>query len=212
LHPKTTKSAFDSLIFMSTHPQPPVSPRQKPLLDSPAIAQLATELMRTPHAVRQLDPMESAAVVAQMQLVYFPAGSVLLKEGDDNHSAYMLLILEGWVSVDTGTGSGPDGVEVAALGPGSIIGEMALLDGAPRSATCTATSAVQAAGLSRIGLERLIDDNPKVAAKLMVALATRISDRLRSLSKQLQMYSQITATLQNDLDKLRKIISQAPSK
>jgi CRP-like cAMP-binding protein len=192
---------------MSNSPPSPAVPRQQPLIDSPVIAQRAVELLRTPHAVRQLDAIESAAVVAQMQLVFFPEGSVLLREGDDNHSAYMLLVLEGWVSVDTGAGSGSDAVEMAVLGPGSIVGEMALLDGAPRSATCVATSAVQAAGLSRIGLERLIDDNPKVAAKLMVALATRISDRLRSLSQQLQMYAQITATMQQDLERLRKLTS-----
>jgi CRP-like cAMP-binding protein len=190
---------------MSTVPSNPAAPRQQPLLDTPTIAHRAAELLRTPHAVRQLDAAEASAVVAQMQLVNFPAGNVLFREGDDNHSTYMLLLLEGWVSVDTGAVEGPDSVEVAALGPGSIIGEMALLDGAPRSATCIATSAVQAAGLSRIGLERLIDDNPKVAAKLMLALATRISDRLRSLSMQLQMYAKITATMQKDLDNLRKL-------
>lgn len=190
---------------MTTLPPPASAPRQQPLLDSPLIARQAADLLRTPLAIRQLDAAESAAVVAQMQLVYFPAGTVLLREGDDHHSNYMLLLLEGWVSVDTGAADGSDVVEVAALGPGSIIGEMALLDGAPRSATCIATSAVQAAGLSRIGLERLIDDHPKVAAKLMMALATRISDRLRSLGKQLQMYAQITATMQQDLDNLRKL-------
>jgi CRP-like cAMP-binding protein len=188
---------------MTTNPSTSSVPRQRPLIDNPVMAQRAAELLRTPHAVRQLDVAEATAVVSQMQLVYYPEGSMLFREGDESHSSYMLLVLDGWVSVDTGLPNGPDSVSVAVLGPGSIIGEMALLDGAPRSASCIANSPVQAAGLSRVGLERLLDEDPRVAARLMVALATRISDRLRGLSKQLQMYAQITATLQDDLDRLR---------
>lgn len=179
-------------------------PHQRPLLDNPVMAQRAAELLRTPNAIRQFDAADATAVVAQMQLVHYPDGSTLFREGDESHSAYMLLVLDGWVSVDTGMApSAADNVAVAVLGPGSIIGEMALLDGAPRSANCIANSPVQAAGLSRVGLERLLDEEPRVAAKLMVALATRISDRLRGLSKQLQMYAQITASMQDELDRLR---------
>jgi CRP-like cAMP-binding protein len=188
---------------MTTNPSTSAVPRQRPLIDSPVMAQRAAELLRTPHAVRQLDAAESAAIVSQMQLVYYPEGSMLFREGDESHSSYMLLVLDGWVSVDTGLPNGPDAMSVAVLGPGSIIGEMALLDGAPRSANCIANSPVQAAGLSRVGLERLLDEEPRVAARLMVGLATRISDRLRGLSKQLQIYGQITATMQGELDRLR---------
>ncbi|MFM2069065.1 MAG: cAMP receptor protein [Pseudomonadota bacterium] len=188
---------------MSTNPTTGTLPRQRPLIENPVMAQRAAELLRTPQAVRQLEPAECAVVVSQMQLVYYPDGSTLFREGDESHSSYMLLVLDGWVSVDTGLPNGPDSIAVAVLGPGSIIGEMALLDGAPRSASCTANSPVQAAGLSRVGLERLLDENPRVAARLMVALATRISDRLRAMSKQLQMYGQITGSMQGELDRLR---------
>lgn len=180
-------------------------PHQRPLLDNPVMAQRAAELLRTPNAIRQFDAADAAAVVAQMQLVHYPDGSTLFREGDESHSAYMLLVLDGWVSVDTGMApSAADNVAVAVLGPGSIIGEMALLDGAPRSANCTATTALQAAGLSRIGLERLMDDNPRVAAKLLVALATRISDRLRSMGKQLQIYADLAGGLQAEVERLRR--------
>jgi CRP-like cAMP-binding protein len=179
------------------------APRQRPLIENVAMARMAAEMLRTPHAVRDLDLVEAAAVVGQMQLVYYPQGATLLREGDDGHSGYLLLVLDGWVTVDTGMPTSAEKVDVAVLGPGSIIGEMALLDGAPRSANCTASSAVQAAGLSRIGLERLIDEEPRVAAKLLVALATRISDRLRTMGKQLQMYADLVGQQQAELDHLR---------
>jgi CRP-like cAMP-binding protein len=67
------------------------------------------------------------------------------------------------------------------------MGEMSRIDGAPRSAQCTALGPVLAAGLSRRGLEQLIDEAPRAAAKLMTGLAQRMADRLRALGQQGQM-------------------------
>jgi CRP-like cAMP-binding protein len=84
-----------------------------------------------------------------------------------------------------------------------VLGEMSLLDGAPRSATCTAVTDILAAGLARRGLERLVDEHPKVAAKLLAGLAQRLAERLRSMGEQLQMYGQINNAVRQDLDRLR---------
>ena len=95
-------------------------------------------------------------------------------------------------------------VAMSVLSPGEIIGEMALLDGAPRSASCTAMSAVQAAGLSRKGFEELMAAQPVVAAKLVVVLATRIADRLRAVSQQVHLYAQMAADRGEELNRLRR--------
>lgn len=177
--------------------------RVRPLADFPALSTSAAELIGTPQTLLPLNPWEAAAVVAQMGLLHFPAGALVLREGDDSRSEFLLLILEGEIQVDTAASGEPDVVAIAVLGPGSIIGEMALLDGAPRSATCTAVGQVRAAGLSRRGLELLIEQQPRVAAKLMMGLAQRMADRLRGLGQQVQMYAQIAARLQAELDRLR---------
>jgi CRP-like cAMP-binding protein len=179
----------------------PLKPR--PMVEMPAMATLAAELLRTPHAMLQLAPDEAALVVGQMGLIDFPAGTTLFREGDDTRSSHMLLLLEGEVQVDTAAAGEPDVVAISVLGPGNIIGEMSLLDGAPRSASCTAITAVRAAGLGRRGLERLIEEQPRVAAKLMVGLAKRIADRLRALGHQVQMYAQLAGRLQAELDAAR---------
>ena len=138
-----------------------------------------------------------------MRLVLFPAGSTLFSAGDASNSGYMLLLLEGDVSVDTGNTAGGPKVDISSIGPGALIGELALIDGAPRSATCTAISPVIAAGLSTGGLQRLVEQFPQVAIKLVIYIARSASDRLRSLSEQLQMYDQITQNMQQEIDKLR---------
>ena len=55
-----------------------------------------------------------------------------------------------------------------------------------------AMGSVLAAGLSRKGLEALIAEQPRTAAKLMMGVAQRIADRLRALGQQLHMMAEIT--------------------
>lgn len=174
-----------------------------PLSDQPGLAQRAAAMLCTPLTMLPLNADEAACVVAHMVLVHYPPRATVLREGDNQRASYLLLLLEGDVAVDT-LGDPPTGtVDIGVIGAGSIIGEMALLDGAPRSATCTAVSTVQAAGLSRQGLERLIADHPQVAVKLLIGLASRIAERLRALADQLRVYAQLTARQQAEIDALR---------
>jgi CRP-like cAMP-binding protein len=174
-----------------------------PLANFPALVKRAGELLRTPHALMSLSLADANCVAQHMRLVNFAKGMALIRQGDDQRADYLLLLLEGDVLVDTTADGATDAVAIAVVGPGSIIGEMALLDGGQRSASCIAMSPVQAAGLSRQGLERLIELHPQVAAKLMVELASRIADRLRALGEQLQMYARLTSDLQAEVTRLR---------
>ena len=168
-------------------------PRTRAIDDNPRLAARAVDLLQGFRAFVRLDAQDARTVVAYLREVSYPRGEVMFRAGDSHSSAHLLLVLEGEVAVDTGTSTAAVEVPIAVLGPGAVLGEMALLDGAPRSATCTAITDVQAAGLARRGLERLIDEHPKVAAKLMVVLAQHMAERLRALDDQLRMYGQIHA-------------------
>lgn len=171
------------------------------LTANPALADLATRLLRTDGAITGLDPDEAACVVGYMGLVLYPSGATVFRAGDASQTSYMLLILDGEVSIESVDPAGHSSVTISVLGPGSVIGEMGLIDGSPRSATCTAASAMQTAGLTRKALERLIEEHPKVGAKLMVGMCKRLADRLRGLNEQLQLYAQFNASLQQQLDR-----------
>jgi CRP/FNR family cyclic AMP-dependent transcriptional regulator len=88
------------------------------------------------------------------------------------------------------------------LGPGSLMGEMSLIDGAARSATCTASTDVRCAVLNRESLEALITEEPATAAKLLSAEAQRLSRRLRESDIKLQLYSQLVFSMQQEIDRL----------
>lgn len=163
------------------------------LAELPALAERAADLLRTPQTQLPLNAAEAAQVVAHMGLVTYAVGTAVLREGEGSRSAHMLLLLQGEVQVEMhGDPPGPE-LELSVLGPGSLIGEMSLLDGAPRMATCIAMSPVTAAALTRKGLELLIEQQPRTAAKLLLGVAQRLADRLRALSQQVQMYAQLAA-------------------
>jgi CRP-like cAMP-binding protein len=85
------------------------------------------------------------------------------------------------------------------MGPGGLIGEMGILDGAPRSATCTATTDVTVAVLSRDDLKRLMELNPRVAARFLMAISTRMAERLRETTRKLKSFNQVNLALQQEL-------------
>lgn len=188
----------------SRHPSDPLAPqRLRPGAGAEAVMQRAAALLSSRNAVLNLSTDEALRVVTHMQLVNFPRGTTLLRQGDDSKLDHLLLLLEGEVSVDTSAGvlSGP--LAISVLGPGSIIGEMALLDDAPRSANCVTLSPVQAAMLSRKALEGLIDQHPRVAAKLLLGLGARTAERLRALGEHLQIYARLVDDLQAENQRLR---------
>lgn len=187
-------NAPDSSFPEDTHPQAAVEtgPRRARLLqEAPAMAKLAMQLLRTPNALALMNEDDLRIVVNHMQLVSLPAGRVLMQEGDRNHTAYLLLMLEGEAKVESNDGVRGPPLDISIMGPGNIIGEMGLLDGAPRSTTCTSITQLQVAALSRRAMQLLIDKHPRVGALLMVALAKRMADRLRALGDQLHMYADL---------------------
>ena len=184
--------------------QPAVATRSaRSLTETPALADLAAELLQTEGAMADLNPEEAACVVGYMGLVSFAAGSTVFREGDASHTSYLLLLLSGDVSVETADPRGGGQVTISVLGPGNVIGEMGLLDGSPRSATCVASTPLQAGGLSRKALEKLIEDDPRVGAKLLIGLSKRLAERLRGLSEQLVIYAQLTGSMQQEINSLK---------
>ncbi|MBC7608912.1 MAG: cyclic nucleotide-binding domain-containing protein [Polaromonas sp.] len=160
----------------------------------------AAQLFMTPTALADLSEAEARAVVGFMQLRRVKHGTVLIKEGEVAHTDFMMLILDGEVLVDNEVTSMEDSMVMSIIGPGSLIGEMGLLDAAPRSATCTATSDLAVAVMSREALLKLIQDNPAVGARLMLAISKRLSDRLREANRKIKTLGGLSRALQQELD------------
>ena len=79
----------------------------------------------------------------------------------------------------------PEVTRVGVVRRGTALGEMSLLDGEPRFASCTAIEEVEAAVLGRHEIGLLVRDHPAVAAKLLVNITQLMAQRLRNTSNQL---------------------------
>jgi CRP/FNR family cyclic AMP-dependent transcriptional regulator len=115
---------------------------------------------------------ELALIARAAKEVSHKAGKVIAREGE--RGIGLFLILEGKASVTIG------GKSKANLGPGDFFGEIALLDGGPRTATVTATTDVRLAGITEWVFHGLLREHPSIALKTLESMA----GRLRSASKE----------------------------
>jgi len=92
-------------------------------------------------------------------------------EGDPGQQVYV--VIRGQLRVVTASGDGRDMV-LAILGPEEVIGEVALLDGRERTATVIAAADCELLAIDRLDLIPFLEAHPKVAVKLLEAVASRL--------------------------------------
>jgi CRP/FNR family transcriptional regulator, cyclic AMP receptor protein len=93
-------------------------------------------------------------------------GRVLTREGETGHEFFV--VLNGTVEVAV------HGAVVATLGKGDFLGEIALVDGKPRSATTRAVGATRLLVVGHREFHQLMDDFPTVKSCVLEALAERV--------------------------------------
>jgi CRP-like cAMP-binding protein len=143
---------------------------------------------------------EARTVVDAMRPLQLLADTLLFEEGDAVDNDYMVLVLEGQLRVVSSSGTLGGEVVISVIDPGSLVGEMGVIDGGPRSASCTALTDVKLGVLSRASLLALIETHPAAAARLMLGVAKGLADRLREGNRRLRTLSQLTRALQSELD------------
>ena len=143
---------------------------------------------------------EARTVVDAMRPLQLLADTLLFEEGDAVDNDYMVLVLEGQLRVVSSSGALGGEVVISVIDPGSLVGEMGVIDGGPRSASCTALTDVKLGVLSRASLLALIETHPAAAARLMLGVAKGLADRLREGNRRLRTLSQLTRALQSELD------------
>ena len=74
---------------------------------------------------------------------------------------------------------------MTSVGPGMTLGEMSMIDGEPRFATCVATETTVFAVLHRDDMAKIILDHSSLGSKVLVKLVSMLSSRLRQTSARL---------------------------
>ena len=96
------------------------------------------------------------------------SGAVLTKQGAPGDAFY--LIVDGKADVIK------NGTKIAKLGPGDAVGEMALLDGEPRSATVMMTTDGTVLTMPRREFKAVLHDIPGISAKMLIAMSLRLRE------------------------------------
>jgi CRP-like cAMP-binding protein len=105
-------------------------------------------------------------------------GDIIVHEGRSIDALF--ITLSGQFRVSLG-----DGQEVARLGAGEIVGEIAFVDSAPPSATVVAVGSASVLMLPQALLQRRLAEDPPFAARFYRALAIFLADRLRATTRRL---------------------------
>ena len=109
-------------------------------------------------------------------------GMEVIREGDGGD--FMVMVLEGRIEVNKRDRWNTPQV-LAVVEAGRTLGEMSMIDGEARFATCIAVDAALVAVLSRESLARIIVEQPLLGAKILMELVLMLSQRLRATSERM---------------------------
>ncbi|MCJ0765339.1 cyclic nucleotide-binding domain-containing protein [Variovorax terrae] len=157
------------------------------------------ELLVSATSLPELSLEDALKVVNFMKAQRLKVGTVLFKEGAKSHNT-IVLILQGDIVVSQQPPGQASSVVMTVLGAGHLVGELGVLDGKPRSATCTAATEVDVAVLDQVDLEqRIFREDPPVGVALLRAILMQVAERLRATNHRVFMLSQIVDSMQMEI-------------
>jgi CRP-like cAMP-binding protein len=129
------------------------------------------DLLRSVDLLAALDDAGRQRFALGMRRLDFAAGEVILRQGTEGDALYLVDRGEVGVRIDVDGSTS----EIATLGRGNVFGEMALLTGEPRVATCVARTEVSCYAIERGPFEVLLAERPEIAEDFARTLAARRS-------------------------------------
>ena len=127
-------------------------------------------LKRAPLFADTLDEQQFADLAAFCNVMEFPRGHILMRQGDPPGPMY--IILEGAVSISVTSKEG-ETQEVAVSATGDVVGEMSLMTGAHRNATATTLANLRVLEITKPGIEALLEKTPGLAERFSAILSAR---------------------------------------
>ncbi|HYA21185.1 MAG TPA: cyclic nucleotide-binding domain-containing protein [Burkholderiales bacterium] len=150
-----------------------------------AVAEQIFGMINRSQFFAELDREDVGKLASFMQLYRAQPGQVIIHENDPGD--FMLLLIQGQVDVFK-KGRRDNDLRMTTILPGMTVGEMSMIDGEPRFATCVAKETSTFAVLTRDSMIKIILDQPKLGAKILIKLVTLLSQRLRQTSQKLLDY------------------------
>jgi CRP-like cAMP-binding protein len=125
-------------------------------------------------------PADIRAITAYMKRKTFDPGAVVFREGDAGDE--VLIVTKGTASAYLQAPGGAN-IRLATFAPGTVFGELAILDRGPRSASVIADGELVCYGLSSTDYALLAEKSPPAAIQFMAAIGRELSGRLRTANR-----------------------------
>jgi CRP-like cAMP-binding protein len=165
---------------------------------------MCAHLLVTPMALVDLNFDDALLVADYMQPTKIPTNTVLFNAEQSNDSEYMLLIIDGEIRVES-ENQGDSQMLIGIATAGHLIGEMSLIDGSPRSATCVTATEVVAAVMSQKDFQRIAKENTGLSLRFLSAITARIANRLREANKKIFALDQINKAQKQQMEALMAV-------
>lgn len=147
-----------------------------------AFRQELCEMIAETQLFADADWNDINALAGYVQCYQVPAGTAVFEEGDAGD--YMCLVVSGQIEILKEDSEGKRH-RIVMMGRGKTIGEMSIIDGEPRSATCIAAQDSVLILLTKDSYARISRERAVLALHILAKLAKLMSQRLRGLSGQL---------------------------
>jgi CRP-like cAMP-binding protein len=138
---------------------------------TPSGLEHARKLLADCALFRKLQPTQRSALAARARMRAFQAGDTIFHMGAQHDS--MLAVLGGQVRISMTSSEGKE-IVLAILNPGEVFGEIAMLDGRPRSADAKALTDCSLAVLDRRDVLGALEGNPAAWLGLIEVLCSRL--------------------------------------
>ena len=142
-----------------------------------AFAQMGRSQFFTDFSGQEID-----LLAGYMEVYRAQGGDIVIRE--DDAGDFLLLVIEGAMDI-LKKGERGEPRHLTSVGPGMTLGEMSMIDGEPRFATCVATVPTVFAVLNRDSMAGILLDHPALGTKILLKLVAMLSLRLRQTSVRL---------------------------
>lgn len=151
-------------------------------------------LLRNVPLFATLGDKDLSQLVAVAIVKSFPKDAVIIQEGDESDSIY--LINSGKVKALISDAEGHE-IILSLLGPGEHFGEMSLIDERPRSATVVSMEPVHFTVITKLDFDHILAHNPSIANLIMIGLVQRLRNanlKIEGLAL-MDVYGRVARTL-----------------
>jgi CRP/FNR family transcriptional regulator, cyclic AMP receptor protein len=171
-----------------------------PLGTIPTISEKdAARLLISESALGEFAFDDALKVIAFMRPKRIKEGATFLREGDKSSTEFLILLLSGEVRAESKNSGSSEPVTLNVHGPGDLIGEVGMLTGGPRINTCIAITELAVAVLTRDALAKMMKNDPQLASRFLLSVASRLGERLRATTTKLKRFMQLNDVLHKEV-------------